>query len=92
MARNHWQACSILLAGVTTETLFDVVIDDEIQFPRREAVMPRQHPIHSVEEGFCDANNVNVLSDVLPRLGDWPTSRVAELAPAVWKVASEKHS
>jgi transposase len=27
------------------------------------------------------------LTDVLPRLGDWPVNRVAELTPAAWKAA-----
>jgi transposase len=30
------------------------------------------------------------LTDVLPRLGDWPVSRVAELTPAAWKAAQKK--
>ncbi len=32
------------------------------------------------------------LSDVLPRLGDWPITRVAELTPTAWKIAQPKKS
>ena len=27
------------------------------------------------------------LTDILPKLGDWPVSRVAELTPTAWKSA-----
>jgi hypothetical protein len=32
------------------------------------------------------------LTDVLPKLGDWPITRVAEFTPAVWKAAQSKAS
>jgi hypothetical protein len=32
-----------------------------------------------------DINLRNYLNDVLPKLGDWPAKRVAELTPAAWK-------
>jgi transposase len=34
-----------------------------------------------------DINLRNYLKDVLPRLGDWPANRVAELTPTAWKAA-----
>lgn len=34
-----------------------------------------------------DINLRNYLNDVLPRLGDWPAHRVAELTPTRWKAA-----
>ena len=36
-----------------------------------------------------DINLRQYLNDVLPRLGDWPAHRVAELTPAVWKAAQK---
>lgn len=38
----------------------------------------------------CRRQGINAreyLSDVLPRLGDWPANRVAELAPMAWKAS-----
>jgi hypothetical protein len=32
------------------------------------------------------------LNDVLPKLGDWPITRVAELTPTAWKTAHQKTS
>ncbi len=39
-----------------------------------------------------DVNLRTYLMDVLPRLGDWPTTRVAELASAAWKAVHLKIS
>ena len=55
---------------------------------------PKVAAIASIVE-TCRRLDLNVrayLNDVLPRLGDWPTTRVAELTPAAWKAAREKHS
>jgi hypothetical protein len=30
------------------------------------------------------------LKDVLPKLGDWPANRVAELTPTAWKTAQKQ--
>jgi hypothetical protein len=30
------------------------------------------------------------LKEVLPKLGDWPSQRVAESTPAAWKAAQKK--
>ena len=30
------------------------------------------------------------LSDVLPKLGDWPITRIGELTPVAWKAAQKK--
>jgi transposase len=37
-----------------------------------------------------DINLRDYLNDVLPRLGDWPASRVGELTPTAWKAAQAK--
>jgi len=34
-----------------------------------------------------DINRRAYLKDVLPRLGQWPSNRVAELTPTGWKAA-----
>jgi hypothetical protein len=39
-----------------------------------------------------DINLRACLNDVLPKLGDWPINRVAELTPAVWKAERKKGS
>jgi len=39
-----------------------------------------------------DINLRNYLSDILPKLGDWPITRVAELTPTAWKIAQPKQS
>ena len=36
-----------------------------------------------------DINLRRYLRDVLPKLGDWPIQRVAELTPAPWKAAQQ---
>jgi len=41
-----------LLLHLAAEAVFDVVVQDEIQFLRREAVVPRQHLVYFVEDGF----------------------------------------
>ena len=55
---------------------------------------PKVAAIASIVE-TCRRLDVNLrtyLMDVLPRLGDWPTTRVAELTPAAWKAAHLKIS
>ncbi len=55
---------------------------------------PKVAAIASIVE-TCRRLDVNLrtyLMDVLPRLGDWPTTRVAELTPAAWKAAHPKIS
>ena len=39
-----------------------------------------------------DINLRQYLNDVLPKLGDWPITRVAELTPTAWKAAQQKKS
>jgi transposase len=39
-----------------------------------------------------DINLRDYLSDVLPKLGDWPANRVAELTPKAWQAAQQKKS
>jgi transposase len=39
-----------------------------------------------------DINLRDYLNDVLPKLGDWPITRVAELTPTAWKTAHQKTS
>jgi len=39
-----------------------------------------------------DINLRDYLKDVLPKLGDWPASRVGELTPTAWKAARAKQS
>jgi hypothetical protein len=36
-----------------------------------------------------DINLRQYLKDVLPRLGEWPINRVAELTPTAWKAAQK---
>ena len=38
-----------------------------------------------------DINLRTYLLDVLPRLGDWPVNRVAELTPTAWQAAQAKN-
>jgi hypothetical protein len=38
-------------------------------------------------QGRLDINLRAYLADVLPKLGDWPINRVAELTPTAWKAA-----
>ena len=55
---------------------------------------PKVAAIASIVE-TCRRLDVNLrtyLMDVLPRLGDWPTTRVAEITPAAWKAAHLKIS
>ena len=37
-----------------------------------------------------DINLRDYLRDVLPKLGEWPSNRVAELTPTAWKSAQAK--
>jgi len=54
-----------------------------------EAAGPKVAAIASIVE-TCRRLDINLrkyLNDVLPRLGEWPITRVAELTPTVWKAA-----
>ena len=47
---------------------------------------------HSLVE-TCRRLDINLrayLSDILPKLGDWPINRVAELTPTAWQAAHKK--
>jgi len=48
----EWQGSVLLLVGASTEAVFDVVVQDEIQLLRREPVVLRQHRIDFVQDGF----------------------------------------
>lgn len=53
---------------------------------------PKVAAIASIVE-TCRRLDINLrayLTDVLPKLGDWPSRRVAELTPAAWKAAHKK--
>jgi transposase len=53
---------------------------------------PKVAAIASIVE-TCRRLDINLrayLTDVLPKLGDWPNHRVAELTPAAWKAAQKK--
>jgi transposase len=53
---------------------------------------PKVAAIASIVE-TCRRLDVNLrtyLKDILPKLGDWPASRVAELTPTAWKAAQKK--
>jgi transposase len=53
---------------------------------------PKVAAIASIVE-TCRRLDINLrayLKDVLPKLGDWPANRVAELTPAAWKAAQKK--
>lgn len=55
---------------------------------------PKIAAIASVVE-TCRRLDINLrryLLDVLPKLGDWPINRVAELTPSAWKAAQAKES
>jgi len=59
-----------------------------------EQAGPKIAAIASIVE-TCRRLDINVrayLKDVLPKLGDWPINRVAELTPAAWKAAQTKSS
>jgi transposase len=56
-----------------------------------EQAGPKVAAIVSIVE-TCRRLKINLrqyLTDVLPKLGDWPASRVAELTPTVWKAAQK---
>jgi len=56
-----------------------------------EQAGPKVAAIASIVE-TCRRLNINLrnyLKDVLPRLGDWPAKRVAELTPIAWKAAQK---
>ena len=55
-------------------------------------VGPKIAAIASIVE-TCRRLDVNLrqyLNDVLPKLGDWPSNRVAELTPIAWKTSQQK--
>jgi hypothetical protein len=57
-----------------------------------EQAGPKVAAIASIVE-TCRRLDVNLrqyLNDVLPKLGDWPITRVAELTPTAWKAAQQK--
>jgi len=57
-----------------------------------EQAGPKVAAIASIVE-TCRRLDINLrqyLNDVLPKLGDWPINRVAELTPTVWKAAQQK--
>ncbi|HEX9047729.1 MAG TPA: IS66 family transposase [Verrucomicrobiae bacterium] len=59
-----------------------------------EQAGPKVAAIASIVE-TCRRLDINLrqyLNDVLPKLGDWPINRVAELTPAAWKTAHQKKS
>lgn len=39
-----------------------------------------------------EINLKDYLSDILPKLGDWPINRVSQLTPSAWKAAQSAHS
>lgn len=56
-----------------------------------ESAGPKVAAIISIVE-TCRRLNINLrdyLKDVLPKLGQWPTSRVSELTPTAWKAAKK---
>ena len=56
-----------------------------------EAAGPKVAAIASIVE-TCRRLDINLrkyLNDVLPKLGEWPINRVAELTPTVWKAAQK---
>jgi transposase len=53
---------------------------------------PKVAAIASIVE-TCRRLDINLrtyLKDILPKLGDWPANRVAELTPTAWKAAQKK--
>lgn len=57
-----------------------------------EQAGPKIAAIASIVE-TCRRLEVNLrqyLNDVLPKLGQWPINRVAELTPTAWKKAQQK--
>jgi transposase len=59
-----------------------------------EQAGPKIAAIASIVE-TCRRLDINLrqyLGDILPRLGDWPINRVAELTPTAWNAARQKAS
>jgi len=59
-----------------------------------EQAGPKIAAIASIVE-TCRRLDINLrqyLGDILPKLGDWPINRVAELTPTAWKAARQKTS
>ena len=57
-----------------------------------EEAGPKVAAIASIVE-TCRRLDINLrryLNDILPKLGDWPITRVAELTPTAWKAAQAK--
>ena len=54
-----------------------------------ESAGPKVAAIISIVETCrrLDINLRDFLKDVLPKLGQWPASRVSELTPAAWKAS-----
>jgi hypothetical protein len=59
-----------------------------------EQVGPKLAAIASIVETCrrLDINLRHYLNGVLPKLGDWPINRVAELTPTAWKAAQQQKS
>ena len=59
-----------------------------------EQAGPKVAAIASIVETCrrLDINLRSYLSDILPKLGDWPSHRVTELTPTAWKAAQTKLS
>lgn len=59
-----------------------------------EQAGPKVAAIASIVE-TCRRLDINLrqyLNDVLPKLGDWPINRIAELTPTAWKAAQQQKS
>ena len=76
MADNNW--CENGMRGVAIGRNSWLHLGDELAGPKVAA-------IYSVVE-TCKRLGVN-LGDVLPRLNEWPASRVGELTPSAWKAS-----
>ena len=56
-----------------------------------DVMMPKLDGVETCRR--LDVNLRKYLKDVLPKLGDWPAKRVAELTPTAWKAARiSRHS
>ena len=56
-----------------------------------EQAGPKVAAIASIVE-TCRRLDINLrryLNDILPKLGEWPINRVAELTPTAWKAAQK---
>ena len=60
----------------------------------REQAGPKVAAIASIVE-TCRRLDINLreyLNAILPKLGEWPSTRVGELTPAAWQAAQQKIS